>query len=92
MTKNKIYQTQNLKIHNYNTRGKEDLYVQPWNTSHCRKSSVNMGINLYNKLAVGIKRRKSFKGFKSTLRTFPLDNSFYSTHEFFGKTTVRFVM
>ena len=93
-TKNKIYETQSLKIHNYNTRGKEDLYVQPWNTSHCKKCSVNIEIKLYNKLAVGIIRIKSFKDFRSILRTFPLDNSFYSTQElfFFGKTTVRFVM
>jgi hypothetical protein len=82
-TQNKIYQTQSLKIHNYNTRGKEDLYVQPWNTSRSKKSSVNMGIKLYNKLAVGIMRIESFKDFKNKLCTFPLDNSFYSTQEYF---------
>jgi len=37
-------------------------------------------------------RIKSFKDFESILRMFRLDNSFYSTHEFCGKTTVRFVM
>jgi hypothetical protein len=80
--KNKIYPTQSLNIHKYNTRGKGDLYVQPWNTSHCKKSAVNMGINLYNKLAVGIMRIDSFKGFKNKLSTFSLDNAFYSTKEF----------
>jgi len=28
MKKGKIYQTQNLNIHNYNTSRKEDLYIQ----------------------------------------------------------------
>jgi hypothetical protein len=48
-----------------------------------KKSSVNMGIKLYNKLAVGIIRIGSSKDFKNILCTFPLDNSFYSTQEFF---------
>ena len=51
-----------------------------------------MGKKLYNKLAVGIKRIESFKDFKNKLRSFSLDNSFYSTQEFFKKITVRFVM
>ena len=40
---NNIYQAQNLNIHNYNTSRKGDLYIQPCNTSCCKKSVVNMG-------------------------------------------------
>jgi hypothetical protein len=54
MKKNKIYQTQNLN--NYNTSRKEDLYIQPRNTSHCKKSAVKMGKILNNKLPVGMMR------------------------------------
>jgi hypothetical protein len=32
--KNKIYMTQSSDIHEYNTKGKQDLYVQLCNTAH----------------------------------------------------------
>jgi len=83
MKKNKIYKTQNLNIHNYNTSGKEDLYVQTLNISRCRKIVVNMGLKLYDRLPVGIKNTESFKDFKNKLRTFIVVNSFYSGQEFF---------
>jgi len=48
-----------------------------------QKEFSKYGDKLYNKLAVGIVRLENFKDFKNILRTFPLDNSFYSTQEFF---------
>jgi hypothetical protein len=45
--KEQIYTTQYLDIHNYNTRGKQDLYVQLCSTS-CKKSVIYMGIKLHN--------------------------------------------
>jgi hypothetical protein len=36
--KNKIYMTQYFDIHKYNTKAKQDLYVQLCNTAHCKKS------------------------------------------------------
>jgi hypothetical protein len=66
---NKIYKTQNLNIHNYDTSGKEDLYAQTFNTSHCQKVVVNMWIKLCTRLPVGIKSTESFRDFKNKLRT-----------------------
>jgi len=44
MKKNKIYQTQNLN--NYNTSRKEDLYIQPCNTSPYKKKCSKCGENI----------------------------------------------
>jgi hypothetical protein len=76
--------TQYLDIHNYNTRGKQDLYVQLCSTSHCKKSLINMGIKLHNNLPTEIKRIVNFKDFKSKLKFFLLQNCFYSSQEFFS--------
>jgi hypothetical protein len=41
--KNQIYTTQYLDIHNYNTRGKQDLYIQLCSTSRCKKECNKYG-------------------------------------------------
>jgi hypothetical protein len=55
LKKNKIYITQYSDIHKYNTKGKQDLYVQLCNTSHCNKSVFNMGIKIHNNLSAELK-------------------------------------
>jgi hypothetical protein len=45
-------------------------YIQPLNTSRWKKSVLNMGIILYNKLPAGIMRTESFKDFTNKLDTF----------------------
>jgi hypothetical protein len=72
--KNQIYITQYLDVHNYNTRGKQDLYVQLCSTSCCKKSVINMGIKLHNNLPTDIKRIENFKDFKNKLKIFLLQN------------------
>jgi hypothetical protein len=85
--KNQIYTTQYLDIHNYNTKEKQDLYVQLRSTSRCKKSVINMEIKLHNNLPTEIKRIENFKDFKNKLKFFLLQNCFYSLQEFFsGKT------
>jgi hypothetical protein len=86
--KNKVYKTQSLN--NYNTSKKEDLYVQTFNTAHCKQTVVNMGTKLYNRLPVGIKSTDSFKDFKNKLTTFLLENSFYSAQEIFANVDSEF--
>jgi hypothetical protein len=41
---NKVYITQYSDIQKYNTKGKQDLYVQSCSTAHCKKSVINMAI------------------------------------------------
>jgi hypothetical protein len=82
--KNQIYMTQYLEVHNYNTRGKQDLYVQLCSTAHCKKIVLNMGIKLHNNLPTEIKRIENFKDFKYKLKFFLLQNCFYPLQEFFS--------
>jgi hypothetical protein len=50
-----------------------------------------MGIKLYNKLPVQIKLLDNYKGFKREVKTFLLNNTFYTIEEFFvlcGNTVI----
>jgi hypothetical protein len=51
-------------IHKYNTKGKQDLYVQLCNTAHCKKSIIVMGIKIKNNLPFKLKRIENFKVLK----------------------------
>jgi hypothetical protein len=69
-------------VHIYNTVHKHNLYVQPCNTSRCKKSVTNMGIKIYNNLPSEIKTTQNFKAFKRKLKDYLLLNVFYSLKEF----------
>jgi hypothetical protein len=71
----------NSDIHNYNTRRKLNLHVQYCKTV-LKKSVMNMGISLYNKVPDQIKQKDNFNSFKKGLRSFLLKHSFYSVDEF----------
>jgi hypothetical protein len=71
----------NLDIHNYNTRKKLNLHVQYCNTVLFKKSVMNRGISLYNKVPDQIKQKDNFNSFKNGLRYFLLKHSFYSVDE-----------
>jgi hypothetical protein len=73
---------QNIHIHIHNTQRKLDLHVQYCNTVLFRKSVLNTGIRLYNKVPDHIKMRDNFKSFKRDLKSFLLQHSFYSVDEF----------
>jgi hypothetical protein len=47
--------TQHSDIHNYSTKGKQDLYVQLCNTAHCKKHVIIMGIKMHNSLLWNLK-------------------------------------
>jgi hypothetical protein len=68
-------------IHKYNTKG--DLYVQLCNTACCKKSVINMGIKIHNNLASKLKIIEHLKIFKNKLKSYLLQNCFYSLQEFF---------
>ena len=73
---------QNLGIHSHNTRNKSDLHTHYCSTVLNQRSVTDIGIKLFNKLLIQIKKLDSYKGFKREVKTFLLNNSFYTIEEF----------
>jgi hypothetical protein len=72
----------NAHVHNYNTRRKMDFHVQSYKTVIYKKSVINMGTKMYNKLPGYIKEIDNYKAFKKELELFLLCHTFYSIEEF----------
>ena len=72
----------NTDIHVYNTRRKMDIHIKLHNTELYKRSVINMGTKLYNKLPSYIKGFDSYKIFKRELKAFLLMHSLYSVEEF----------
>ena len=85
LRKNRIYNISYSDVHGYNTVHKQNLYVQPCNTSRCKRSVINMGIRLYNNLPSQIKSIQDLKVFKRQLKDYLLCKAFYSLQEYFYK-------
>jgi len=62
--KNNIYLRRNSDIYKCNTRGKCDFHVPSCNTSLFKRSVMNMGIRLYNKMPTRIQQLDNFRDFK----------------------------
>ena len=62
---------------------KSDLHTCYCSTVLYQRSVTNMGIKLFNTLAIQIKQLDNYKGFKRDVKTFHLHNSFYTIEEFF---------
>jgi len=45
-------------------------------------SVINMGIWLYNKVPINIKKLDEYKNYKRELKSFLIDHAFYSVEEF----------
>jgi hypothetical protein len=56
-----IYTTKNSDLYEYDTRRKENLHVQSYNTLSCEKGVVNMAIKLHNKLPMVVRKEKGEK-------------------------------
>jgi hypothetical protein len=59
-----FYKTRNSDLYEYNTRRKEDFHVLSCNTSTFKKSVTNMGIKVYNRLPLKIRKSNGFQDFK----------------------------
>ena len=46
-----------------------------------KKSVINMGIQLYNKVPINTKRLEEYKPHKRELKSFLIDHAFYSVDE-----------
>jgi hypothetical protein len=54
----------NSDLYEYDTRRKDDLHVQKCITLMCRNGIINMGINLYNKLPLELRKVKGGREFQ----------------------------
>ena len=59
----------NSNIHVYNTRRKLDIHIQSYNTDLYKRSVIDMGTKLHNKLSGYIKEIDSSKTFKKQLKS-----------------------
>jgi hypothetical protein len=59
-----------------------DIHVQPYKTDIYKKSVLNMGTKVCNKLPRYIKEIDNYKAFKEELNLFLLLHTFYSIEEF----------
>jgi hypothetical protein len=63
-----VFTAKNVDIHNYDdTRRKINFHVQHCNTFLLKRSVINMGISLYNKVPYQVKRREIFNSFRKEL-------------------------
>jgi len=72
----------NSNIHTYNTRRKMDIHIRLCSTDLFKRSVINIGTKLYNKLPGSIIGIDSYKTFKKELKSFLLLHIFYSVEEF----------
>jgi hypothetical protein len=63
-----IYTTKNSDLYEYETRRKENLHLQSYNTLTCEKEVVNMAIKLHNKLPMELRKVKGERKFKHRLK------------------------
>jgi hypothetical protein len=62
---------------------KMDKHIQSYNTEiYKKKSAINMGTKVYNKLPGYIKETDSYKAFRKEFKSFLLLHTFYSVDEF----------
>jgi hypothetical protein len=59
-----------------------DIHIQSYKTDLYKRSAVNMGSKLYNKLPDYIKKIESYKHFRKELKSFLLLHTFCSVEEF----------
>lgn len=68
----------NTETQNHNTCQSTDLHIQFCRTSVFKKSTVNTGIKIYNKLPSQMRKLKQKQHFMRELRSFSLQRTFYS--------------
>lgn len=68
--------------HDYNTRNRNNIYINNYNLALYKKSPMYAGSYMYNKLPSDLKLVNNVRQFKSKLRFFLCTNCFYSLEEF----------
>jgi hypothetical protein len=80
---NKYLFDSNNEIHQYRTRHNKDLHLPTVNLSRFKKGAYISGIKAFNHLPQYIKALVNDECFKSTLRKFLYQHSFYSVAEYY---------
>jgi len=80
--KNCKFLEQNSQVHQHDTRRKLDIQVKMKSTEIYKKSIINMGTKVYNKLPRFLKEIEEYGTFRKKLKLFLLLHSFYSVEEF----------
>ena len=84
VNKNKELFLSNFEIHDLNTRYKNDLHLNTTNLSLVQKRVLYSGIRIYNCLPSNIRAlSNNAKCFKTTLKSYLTEHSFYSLDEFY---------
>jgi len=73
---------QNLAIHDCETQQRSDFQTQFCRTYVFKKSVINLGTKLYNKLPNYFKNFENLKPSKKQLKAFLLQQTFYSVDEY----------
>jgi len=73
---------QNLAIHDYETRQRSDFQTQFCTTDIFKKSVINLGTKVYNKLPNYFKNLENLKPFEKQLKDFLLQQTFHSVDEY----------
>ena len=71
-----------MAIHDYETRHRSDFQTQSCRTDSFKKSVINLGTKLYNKLPNYFKNLDNLNPFKKQLKAFLLQQTFYSVDEY----------
>ena len=80
----------NSSVHVYNTQRKRDIHIQSYKTDLYKRSVINMGSKLYNKLPYYIKEIESYKTFRKQLKSFLLRHAETSTWQHTTLTTDKY--
>jgi hypothetical protein len=72
----------NYEFHEYNMRSKYDLYTQPCNISSLQNSVLHIGVRVYKRLPLKIKKLDNLKQFRKDVKSTLLNNTFYTLEEF----------
>jgi hypothetical protein len=71
-----------LAIHDYETRHRLDFQTQFCGTDIFKKSVINLGTKLYNKLPNYTKNLENLKPFKKQHKAYLLQQTFYSVDKY----------
>ena len=75
----------NNNIYSYPTRSARELHINNYNLSKSKKSPHCVGSYIYNKLATEIRAQNSLRLFRSKLKIFLTEHSFYNMTEFLDR-------
>jgi hypothetical protein len=75
----------NSDLYEYDTRRKENLHMQSYNTLTCVKGVINMAIKLHNKLSMELRKVMGERKFKHIRKRYLLQHPYYTLQEFLSE-------